>query len=234
MTPTREGPPADGLLWGSLVVAYALFARTFNGPRARFWDRMTQTGAVLGGLALASEPDLRSLRFRIRHLTEGAAIAAALYAVFSLGDRAARVVVPHGAEQIGEIYELRAIEPPAKIIARLAAIVGPAEELYWRGLVQRRLGEGRKGVAAVGLGVTAYAGAHLVTRNTTLLGAAAVAGAYWGALYQAGVDLESLIVSHVLWDAVIFLLRPTSASRRALAPPYEDPKPPLHRSVSRP
>jgi len=30
-------------------------------------------------------------------------------------------------------------------------------------------------------------------------------------LAAAGVDVESLIVSHVLWDIVIFLVAPTSS-----------------------
>jgi membrane protease YdiL (CAAX protease family) len=177
---------------------------------------MTATGLALGTLAVVSEDEPRSLRFRRRHLAEGAAIAAGLYMIFSLGDRAARAVMPKGGDEIGDVYELRSLEPAVRIAARLMGVVGPAEELYWRGLVQKRLGERRGPAASLALGAAAYTGAHLPTRNATLIGAAAVAGLYWGGLYEAGVDLESLIVSHVMWDAVIFLVRPTAASRSAL------------------
>jgi membrane protease YdiL (CAAX protease family) len=213
----KRSTQPDRLVSSSLAFAYWQFARTFNGPKRAFWRRMTVTGAALGSLALATEPAYRELRFKPKHLVEGVAIAGGLYGMFSVGDRMARKIMPGGAEQIGDIYELRNIEPAAMIIARLAAIIGPAEELYWRGFVQKRLGAGRSRLGAVGLGVSTYAGAHVITRNPTLLGAAAVAGAYWGSLYEAGVAMESLIVSHVLWDAVIFLLRPTSASRRAMS-----------------
>ena len=46
--------------------------RSFRGPRARFWQRMTRTGLGLGALALATEGDLRRIaaaaaRRRARH-----------------------------------------------------------------------------------------------------------------------------------------------------------------------
>jgi len=40
-----------------------------------------------------------------------------------------------------------------------------------------------------------------------------VAGLYWSVLAALGVDIEALVVSHVLWDIVIFLVAPTSAVR---------------------
>jgi hypothetical protein len=55
----------------------------------------------------------------------------------------------------------------------------------------------------------AYGGAHVVTGNATLAGAATTAGAYWSALAAAGMPMGALIVSHVAWDIWIFLIRPT-------------------------
>jgi len=52
----------------------------------------------------------------------------------------------------------------------------------------------------------------------TLIGAATIAGAYWGLLRAVGVPLGALVVSHVVWDIWIFLLAPTEASANALSP----------------
>jgi hypothetical protein len=60
----------------------------------------------------------------------------------------------------------------------------------------------------------AYAGAHAVTGNLTLIGAAGVAGAYWSGLAAAGLPIGALIVSHVAWDLWIFLGAPTTPSDR--------------------
>jgi hypothetical protein len=109
--------------------------------------------------------------------------------------------MPKGTAEIGDIYALREIRPKEEIALRLAAVIGPAEELFWRGWLQGRVGWLPASAA--------YAGAHLVTRNATLVGAAGVAGIYWGALAALGAPMGALIVSHMVWDIWIFLVSPT-------------------------
>ena len=184
-----------------LATAFALFGLTFRGQRSRFWERMTLTGFVLGNMALANDAELRQLRFRERDVALGLLSAAGLYAIFQAGDRMARAVMPRGSREIADIYALRSLGPKEEIAARLAAVIGPAEELFWRGFVQRRVG-------APGAAM-AYGGAHLVTGNATLIGAATVAGIYWGLLRAIGMSMPALITSHVAWDIWIFLLAPT-------------------------
>ncbi len=194
----------DPLVAIGIAAAFGLFAFTFRGERARFWERMTLTGFVLGNMALANEADLRRMRWRGRDLALGVGSAAVLYGIFGIGDRLARAVMPRGSKEIRDIYALRSLEPPEKIGARLATVIGPAEELFWRGFVQRRAG----GVAAA----AAYGGVHLATGNATLIGAAAVAGIYWGLLRRLGMSMPALITSHVAWDIWIFLLAPTEGA----------------------
>jgi len=193
----------------SVAVAYGAFAAVFRGPRPRFWQRMTRTGLGLGGLALVTQGELRRSRPRPVDVATGIGIAAALYGVFQVGDRAARRIMPSGAEDIGDVYELRSLRPAKEIAIRLAGVIGPAEELYWRGLLQaelsRRLGPVRGAAAAAAI----YGGAHVVTGNPTLVGAATVAGAGWSALAALGVPMPALVVSHVVWDIWIFLVQPT-------------------------
>jgi membrane protease YdiL (CAAX protease family) len=184
-----------------LAIAFGLFGLTFRGSRAKFWERMTLTGFVLGTMALANDAEVRRLRFRERDVALGLLSAAGLYAIFQVGDRMARAVMPSGSKEIGDIYALRSLRPKAEIATRLAAVIGPAEELFWRGFVQRRIG-------APGAAV-AYGGAHLVTGNATLIGAATIAGIYWGLLRAVGMSMPALITSHVAWDIWIFLLAPT-------------------------
>jgi membrane protease YdiL (CAAX protease family) len=187
-----------------IAAAFGLFALTFRGDRKRFWERMTLTGFVLGNMALANERELRRSRLRLLDVAQGLGSAAVLYSIFTFGDQIARQIMPRGSKEIGDIYALRAIAPKEEIALRLAAIIGPAEELFWRGFVQRRAG----GVAAA----AAYGGAHLVTGNATLVGAATVAGIYWGLLRRLGMSLPALIVSHIAWDIWIFLLAPTEGA----------------------
>ena len=204
----RDRPGGLTLLVG-LVAAQAAFAATFRGPRDRFWQRMTLTGLGLGSFALLASRPARRVRIGLPEAVVGFASAVVLYVTFRFGDRFARRSVPGGDAEIREIYGLRTLRPRGEIAARLATIIGPAEELFWRGLVQealmRRLGRWRGAIAAT----LAYGGVHVVTGNFTLFGAATVAGAHWCALYAAGVPLGALVVSHVSWDVWIFLIQPT-------------------------
>jgi membrane protease YdiL (CAAX protease family) len=198
---TKRGP----VVAIGLAMAFGLFGLTFRGPRARFWEHMTLAGFLLGTMALANDAELRRLRFRERDVALGLVSAGGLYAIFQAGDRMARRVMPKGSQEIGDIYALRSLRPKAEIATRLATIIGPAEELFWRGFVQRRIG-------APGAAL-AYGGAHLVTGNATLIGAATVAGIYWGLLRAIGMSMPALITSHVAWDIWIFLLAPTEPER---------------------
>jgi membrane protease YdiL (CAAX protease family) len=215
MQPSDEAPLAHlgrlargRALEGGLAVAYVAFALTFRGPQRQFWNRMTATGLTLGGLALLSEDELRATRPTPQDLVVGLASAGVLYGVFVAGDRLARAILPHGGREIASIYDLSTLGQKLGIGARLALIIGPAEELFWRGLVQKRLIERYGPLVGALLGTAAYGGAHLVTGNLTLIGAASVAGAFWGGLHAAGVPLGALIVSHSAWDVLAFLIAP--------------------------
>ena len=204
-----DGEPGSLALAIGLAAAATGFTATFRGPRERFWDRMTLTGVALALIALATSRKARGARIRFWHVPVGLASAGILYATFQIGDRFARRFVPSGDAQIREIYALRALRPRTEIATRLAAIIGPAEELFWRGLIQaalmRRFGRWKGAALAAG----AYGGVHVTSGNFTLIGAAGVAGAHWCALYAAGAPLGTLIVSHVAWDVWIFLVQPT-------------------------
>jgi uncharacterized protein len=191
------------LLALGIGAAFAAFGLTFRGPRAHFWDRMTATGVILGGLALATDRGARGTRIGPKEVALGLGTAAGLYGIFRVGDAIAREVMPRGNEEIGDIYALRSLRPKEELAARLGVVIGPAEELFWRGFVQSRTGY----LTATAL----YGGAHVVTENATLIGAATVAGAYWGFLRAIGVPLGALVVSHVAWDIWIFLIAPTEA-----------------------
>ncbi|HSO28319.1 MAG TPA: CPBP family intramembrane glutamic endopeptidase [Candidatus Sulfomarinibacteraceae bacterium] len=204
-----DDDPGLAALAVGLAAAGLAFTATFRGPRDAFWTRMTWTGLGLGGLAVLLSGRSRGVRLRPRHLPLGLFSAALLYVTFQVGDRFARRFVPGGDGEIREIYALRTLRPRAEIAARLATVIGPAEELFWRGLIQaalmRRFGRWR----GAALAAVAYGGVHVTSGNFTLFGAAGVAGAHWCAMYAAGMPLGALIVSHVAWDVWIFLVQPT-------------------------
>jgi uncharacterized protein len=203
------GEIAPGALAIGLVAAQAAFGATFRGPRDRFWTRMTYTGLGLGALGLISSAPSRRLRIGPREVALGLASAGTLYLTFKAGDLFARRFVPGGDAQIRDIYTLRTLRPKEEIATRLATVIGPAEEVFWRGLVQAALMQRYGRWTGAAMAALAYGGVHVITGNFTLFGAAGIAGAHWCTLYAAGMPLGALVVSHVAWDVWIFLVQPT-------------------------
>src|SRR5262245_38175387 len=136
-SPRRHQP--DPVVLIGLAFAFVFFGLTFRGPRSRFWQRMTWTGLTLGSLSVIAEPKLRRPHFGLVEAAVGLGSAGILYVIFQIGDRLTRLILPKGATEIGAIYGLEKLRPRWELAARLAFIIGPAEELFWRGLVQARL-----------------------------------------------------------------------------------------------
>ena len=170
---------------------------------------MTLGVGSLGAYALVSEPAMRRERPRLRDVATGLGSAAGLYAIFQVGDRMARRIMPAGDREIAGIYQLRTAAPREAIAAALALVIGPGEELFWRGLVQRGLMRRFGRAPGTLLASSIYGGIHLVSKNLTLTGAAATAGLFWGAIYAREQRMAPMIISHVAWDIWIFLIAPT-------------------------
>src|SRR6202043_4158853 len=202
------GGPLKRVIAG-LGVAVAVWTAAFRGPRSQFWLRMTLGVGGLGAYALAAEPALRRERLRGHDVLSGLASAAGLYGIFQVGDRMARRIMPAGDREIAGIYELRSAAPRGAIATALALAIGPGEELFWRGLIQRRLMQRFGRLRGTLIASSIYGGIHLVSGNLTLTGAAGTAGLYWGAVYARDQRMAPMIISHVAWDIWIFLIAPT-------------------------
>lgn len=159
--------------------------------------------------ALANESSLRRERPKPRDLVTGLGSAAALYGIFQAGDRIARRVMPAGDQDIGAIYALRTSAPRPAIAAALGLVIGPGEEIFWHGFVQRTLQRRYGRVRAWLISSAIYGSIHMVSENLTLTGAAATAGLFWGGIFALEGRLPALIISHVSWDIWIFLIAPT-------------------------
>jgi membrane protease YdiL (CAAX protease family) len=88
-------------------------------------------------------------------------------------------------------------------------IIGPAEEIFWRGYVQRRFSEHYSPNVGFVITTIIYAAVHLGACNFMLFMAAAVAGFFWSLIYRFFPNkLFALIISHALWDVAVFIWFP--------------------------
>ncbi|MGZ8581776.1 MAG: CPBP family glutamic-type intramembrane protease [Actinomycetota bacterium] len=103
----------------------------------------------------------------------------------------------------------------ARSLVLSLAIMVPAEELFWRGLFQGRLGQSTTAGAAAALAWLGYIVANVASRSLPIVAGAIVGGAVWGALaWWSGGVLASL-ASHILWTGMM-LAFPPGAGRPAI------------------
>ena len=139
----------------------------------------------------------------------GIAIAVALWGVFWIGDKLSQLMFDFARPQVDTIYGMKEGESPWLLTALMLFLIGPAEEIFWRGYVQENLS--KKWNANTGFVVTTliYALVHAGSFNFMLIMAALVAGAAWGLLYRLfPKNFAAIIISHALWDVAVFVWFP--------------------------
>ena len=134
--------------------------------------------------------------------------ALALYGVFWAGDMVSREVLPSAAKNIGAVYGFRQDASIIRIGLLIVFVIGPGEELFWRGFLQRRWQKKLGLLSGWLLAAGFYAVVHIGSGNLLLVLSALVCGLYWGALYIRFQSAILVAVSHTLWDLLIFIIFP--------------------------
>lgn len=201
--------PSLPIVIATVLLAALLWFVTFYLRWGTFWFKISLSAALLAGIALQQKPALwRQFRFDLRAVMIGLASAALLYLIFWAGKRVSMAVFPFAQQQISLIYGKGAGTPMGVIALLLFFVTGPCEEIFWRGFLQdtlaRRLGEWQGWLLATGV----YAGVHIWSLNFMLIGAAGVAGAFWGLMYWRLRDLRPVILSHAVWSTFVFAVVP--------------------------
>ena len=194
----------------SIAVAFALWFFIFAYPVGNFWIKLIFSALFLAAVGLiSSRREMKALfTFKIRHLWVGIVSALVLYGIFWVGKEAANFLFSFAPGQIASVYATKTQLDTVLIGLFLMFLMGPAEEIYWHGFVQRRLVD-RYGATVGVLGTAVvYALVHAFSLNPMLILAAGVCGLFWGLLYQYEQNLIPLIISHSLWDVLIFVLLP--------------------------
>ena len=199
-------------LAAAIVIAFLLWFVMFSqwtAPHLNFWWAMTFSACVL--IALSKLPSLlgRAGERLSSPLFKAIIIASLLYLLFWIGDKLSQELFTFARPQVDSIYQMKDGTPSWLIALLLLFIIGPAEELFWRGYVQRTLTQ--RWTANAGFVVTTliYTAVHLPSMNFMLIMAAFTCGFCWGLLYRLFPQhFPAIVLSHALWDAAAFVWFP--------------------------
>ena len=199
----------DGAVVVGVAVAAVAWGALFGLRRAGFWSRAAVAGVVVAVYGVVAQREVMGdlLRPTVADIAIGISGAVVLYGVFWAGDAVLRRWAPALAAQVDELYEVRSVPSSERLpLPAVIPFVGACEELFWRGLVQARVG--------FLLALAAYAAVHLWERKAVLVLAAVVGGAFWGGLFAWRETLVAPIVSHALWDLVVVVWFPFGPAGR--------------------
>ena len=193
----------------TIVVAAILWYVMFVIKPFNFWIEMSLSIGLLTFIALIIDKNILKIkRITFKQIITGILSAILLYLIFYIGNIVTGYIFPFKDAQVLSVYSNRSQGNPLWIGLLLLLVIGPGEELYWRGFIQNTLstkfGENKGYVMATLL----YAGVHILTGNIMLIIAALVCGIYWGWLYKKQKSLLTVIISHAIWDLTIFVLLP--------------------------
>lgn len=197
----------------TIVLAAVLWAVMFSpltAPYVNFWWMMTASALTLSILSTCFNRGWwHAVRFGWGEVLAGVGIAVVLWGIFWAGDKVSSWLFDFARPQVNLIYGMKEGESLWLLSLLMLVLIGPAEEIFWRGYVQRTLSARWSPDAGFVVTTLVYALVHAASCNFMLVMAAAVAGVVWGGLYRLFPRrLGAIIVSHAVWDVAVFVWFP--------------------------
>lgn len=195
------------------LLALILFSLLFSGITFGFWVQFSLS--ISGLCLLAYKSDIIGMHglFKagrkdlVLAIVFGLLSASILYGAFFCFKLLAEYMFSFAHKDIANVYTLKGDVRDIYIALLLIFVIGPGEEIFWRGYLQRTLSK-QFGFAGVIFGVAAYTVAHLASANLMLIAAAAVCGLFWALMFWRFKSIWLNIISHVVWDVAVFLIWP--------------------------
>ena len=194
------------------AVFWFLMFSPWTKDNFNFWYTMIIAASTLTVFSLIlGRDDLKTLyKFKSSHILIGLASAAILYFIFYLGNYFSHLLFDFSRQQINNIYATKSQADKWFIGAALLFLIGPAEEIFWRGFTQHNFAKKYGDITAFILTTIVYAFVHIWAFNFMLFMAALICGIFWGWMFMRYKSIVPVIISHAVWDLVIFIILPIS------------------------
>lgn len=175
-----------------------------------FWYTMTAAtvSLIIYSLVLGKDQLKKVYQFKLKWVLLGILFAAILYGVFFVGKYVADFLFDFANHQIENIYATK--DQASKIYIGLALLflIGPAEEIFWRGFAQHNLSLKYGATKGYLITTAIYTLVHIWSFNFILIMAALICGLAWGWIFKRYKSIWPGLISHAIWDCVIFVVFP--------------------------
>ncbi len=196
---------SDTRLIAGIIMAHSLLYFSFH-DKSIFWYIFSGSILVLISFSMFQKDVDDELSFS-RYLFLGILSGLALYFVFLLGYSLFEWLNIPFKEGMSRLYKWFAPSLFWHYLA-LIFIAAPGEEFFWRGFIQKRLLAYFRPALSILTGSFLYASVHIYSGSFLLVFAAFVSGLVWGFLYYWKKSMPFVIVSHIIFDIMIFMILP--------------------------
>ncbi|MDQ0270684.1 CPBP family intramembrane glutamic endopeptidase [Cytobacillus purgationiresistens] len=187
------------------LIAHVLMYFTFM-DRSIFWYMFTATMLCLISYSILNEEIDDEQTFGT-YFIYGVFSGLLLYVIFWTGYAIIDILNLPFLNSISSLYGRYAPSNIWQYIVLLFILV-PGEEIFWRGFIQKRVMKYTTVTTAVFISSLLYASVNLYSGYWILAIAALVGGIFWGYLYAWKRSIPLLIVSHIVFDLVLFIIFP--------------------------
>jgi hypothetical protein len=146
----------------------------------------------------------------IKKICLGLLAAIILYFIFFFGNYLSQQLFSFAGSGIHAVYEFKTGKNLWRVVLLLIFIIGPGEEIFWRGFLQQQYSQNFKARTGFLIVTSLYTLIHIGSGNIMLILAALVCGIAWGLLYWYFHSITTNIVSHLVWDLLVFVILPFS------------------------
>lgn len=177
-----------------------------------FWASMAFSTSLLSVISLLSYKDqLKKENWKANEIFIGIGSALLLYGIFWFGKFVLDSIgiIPGHRENISNVYANQGSVPSYVVGLSLFFPIGFGEEIFWRGYLQRVLGEKYGKWKGFYITVFFYTAVHIPTLNPVLILASFLVGIFWGLIFVwRNNNIVPGMISHMLWDPLIFIIAP--------------------------
>lgn len=196
---------ADRRFIFGILIAHLLLFFTFE-DKTVFWYIFTASMLILISYSIIHE-EIEDNTSAFSFITAGVLSGIGLYGLFWFGTLLIDLLNLPFASQISLLYSKFSPQIFWHYLV-LVIIIAPGEEIFWRGFIQKRLHKYFSLKKSIVFSVLLYASVHFYSGHAILVLAAIIAGFAWSALYAWKKSLPLVIISHIVFDLLLFVFLP--------------------------
>ncbi len=199
----------------SIIIVFILWYIVFSVKPFNFWLSMSFATLVLLLMVFIFDKSVFfNIKINFKTLFFSIVSSLFLYLIFFFGNiflifvNSKFHLLNNRIALLNNIYSNKTGVSPIIISLLIIFPIAFGEEIFWRGFIQKNIETKTNGYFSLLITTFFYSFVHISSFNPILILAALTCGIFWGFIYMKTKNITLVILSHIFWDILIFVLFP--------------------------